>query len=91
VSLPRSARALTEAAATGEISPLDIVEGVLARIEASDGEIGAFLEVRAEEARAHARRLEASKDRGPLFGVPFAIKDNLQLAGWPITCASRIL
>ncbi len=91
MSLPRSARALTEAAATGEISPLDIVEGVLARIEASDGEIGAFLEVRAEEARAHARRLEASKDRGPLFGVPFAIKDNLQLAGWPITCASRIL
>ena len=57
--------------------------------------IAAYLEVRTDEARKRAadldRRIAAGEDPGPLAGVPVALKDNLSLAGSPLTCASKIL
>ncbi|MFM8236857.1 MAG: Asp-tRNA(Asn)/Glu-tRNA(Gln) amidotransferase subunit GatA [Actinomycetota bacterium] len=69
----------------------DVVEEHLARIAASEPEIHAFNLVLAEEARAAADAVDASDDRGPLAGVPIAIKDNLCTRGVPTTCSSRIL
>jgi len=66
----------------------------LARVEALEGKIGAFLEVTPdlaiEEARSADARVASGEDL-PLAGVPFAVKDNMWVAGREATCASRIL
>jgi aspartyl-tRNA(Asn)/glutamyl-tRNA(Gln) amidotransferase subunit A len=72
-----------------------LVDGSLARIEARDGEVQAFLAVTPELARAQAEVVDArvarGEDPGPLAGLPLAVKDNLAVRGVPLTCASRIL
>jgi aspartyl-tRNA(Asn)/glutamyl-tRNA(Gln) amidotransferase subunit A len=79
----------------GERSAVDEVEAHLAAIAERDGELHAFLEVTADEARAAARavdeRVADGEDPGPLAGVPVALKDNLCTRGIPTTCASKIL
>ena len=89
--------ALEQAAAVraGEVSPTELVEHSLARIEALDAELGAFLTVTPERARAAARRAEAALRRGgelpPLLGVPTAIKDLNNTAGVRTTFGSRTM
>lgn len=79
----------------GEIRSVDIVESALSRIEETDGEIGAYISVRADEARREAeeadRRLKEGRDVGPLTGIPVSLKDNICVSDWPTTCASKIL
>ena len=73
----------------------DVVEEHLARIASRDPELGSFLCVTAEAARARADEIDdlvgRGRDPGPLAGVPVALKDNLCTRGVPTTCASRIL
>lgn len=73
----------------------DLVEAALARTRALDGRLHAFLHVAEDAARREAERIDARVARGerlgPLAGVPLAVKDNLAVAGMPLTCASRIL
>ncbi|MFI5874659.1 amidase [Streptomyces sp. NPDC051445] len=80
--LTATARALAE----GEVSSRALVERTLARIEASQGTLNAFRIVRSEAALAEAdaadRQLAAGK-RGPLLGVPVAVKDDMDVAGEP--------
>ena len=67
----------------GEVSPRELVEIYLARIERIDPELNAFRVVLAERALTEATqagRRKATQDR-PLLGVPFAIKDNHDLTG----------
>ena len=75
----------------GRRSARDVVEEHLARIDARESEIHAFNLVMADEARAAADAVDASDDRGPLAGVPVAIKDNMTTRGIPTTCSSKIL
>ncbi len=75
----------------GRRSARDVLEEHLSRIEQREGEIHAFNLVLADEARAAADAVDASDDRGPLAGVPIAIKDNMCTRGIPTTCSSRIL
>lgn len=86
---------LAAAVRTGERSAREVVDGYLARIEAVDPDVHAFLHVLADEARAAAddvdRRVAAGDDPGPLAGVPVALKDNMCTRGVPTTCSSRIL
>ncbi len=75
-------------------SAVEVVRQALARIEALDSRIGAFLEVSGQEALEEARSVDARVASGevlPLAGVPLAIKDNMWVAGRKSTCASRIL
>src|SRR5262249_48676345 len=55
----------------------------------------AFLHVAEDSARAAADAIDArvarGEDVGPLAGVPLAVKDNLAVAGMPLTCGSRVL
>jgi aspartyl-tRNA(Asn)/glutamyl-tRNA(Gln) amidotransferase subunit A len=67
------------------------VEHYLRRIDAIDGEVNAYITVRAEEALAEADALARTRERGPLWGVPLALKDVIDVAGTPTTAASRIL
>ncbi|MFM7321151.1 MAG: Asp-tRNA(Asn)/Glu-tRNA(Gln) amidotransferase subunit GatA [Armatimonadota bacterium] len=78
-----------------DVSAREVVDAVLARIEALDSGVGAFVTVTSNAARAAAGRVDAriaaGEDPGPLAGVPVALKDNLCTAGIATTCASRIL
>ncbi len=87
MSLARLAAALR----AGELSPREAVEDCLRRIEAVDSEVNAYIAVRAEEALAEADALLAARERGPLWGVPVAVKDVIDVAGMPTTAASRVL
>lgn len=79
----------------GSLSPIQLVEAYLERIERLEGRINAYITVTAEEAleqaRRYARELEMNQWRGPLHGVPIAIKDNIDTAGIPTTAASSLL
>ena len=68
----------------GEASARELVELALGRIERLDGELNAFGAVLADRALADADRVDerqARGDRGPLFGVPVAVKDEIDIAG----------
>jgi len=81
-----------QAVRSGETSPTELVEHYLARIERLSDEVGAFVTVTADEARARAavaqRRGTAAAERLPLQGVPVAIKDLNLTAGVPTTFGS---
>jgi aspartyl-tRNA(Asn)/glutamyl-tRNA(Gln) amidotransferase subunit A len=83
--------ALAHRLRAGELSPREAVADSLERIERLNGTINAFISVRAEEALAEADALERTGDRGPLHGVPVAVKDVIDVAGERTTAASRIL
>ncbi|MEO5720911.1 MAG: Asp-tRNA(Asn)/Glu-tRNA(Gln) amidotransferase subunit GatA, partial [Chthoniobacterales bacterium] len=71
-----------------EVSPAEVLEALHARITADDPKIGAYLSLDLEAARRDAETVDVNL---PLGGVPIAIKDNLNVAGQPCTCASRSL
>jgi aspartyl-tRNA(Asn)/glutamyl-tRNA(Gln) amidotransferase subunit A len=80
--------------ARGEVSPVEVTEQLLKRIEERDGELHAYLTVDRDGALAQAREAEARLRRGeagPLTGMPLALKDVLATQGLRTTCASRIL
>jgi aspartyl-tRNA(Asn)/glutamyl-tRNA(Gln) amidotransferase subunit A len=76
----------------GQLTPSELVETVLDRIEALDGKLSSYI-VLAPDARAQAqaatREIAAGKWRGPLHGVPIAIKDNYTTHDMPTTVGSR--
>jgi aspartyl-tRNA(Asn)/glutamyl-tRNA(Gln) amidotransferase subunit A len=78
--------------AKGEISPVELTEHHLARIEALDGTLHCFLHVAADRVREDAKRadreLTAGRRRGPLHGIPFGLKDNYDTVGIPTTANS---
>jgi Asp-tRNA(Asn)/Glu-tRNA(Gln) amidotransferase A subunit family amidase len=63
------------------LSAEELVRAVLARIEARDGELNAYIHVDGERAIAQAR--EAPE--GPLHGIPLCVKDVVDVAGMPTT------
>jgi amidase len=81
----RTAVELAAAVRGGSVSPLDVVEAHLERIAAVDPRVHAFQVVRPEAVREEARALATRADLAelPLAGVPVAIKDNVDLAGYP--------
>ena len=73
---------------TGAIRPRDLVSAVLKRIEARVNDKVWIDRVPREQLEARAAELEKHPvDSLPLFGIPFAIKDNIDLAGLPTTAA----
>jgi aspartyl-tRNA(Asn)/glutamyl-tRNA(Gln) amidotransferase subunit A len=80
--------------AAGTLSPVDLLEAVLARIAEVDDRVHAYLHVAAARARADAAQaaaeIAAGRWRGPLHGLPFAVKDNYDVAGMPATAGSRL-
>jgi aspartyl-tRNA(Asn)/glutamyl-tRNA(Gln) amidotransferase subunit A len=75
----------------GELSPREAVEASLERIAALDGHLNAFISVRAEEALREAELAASAGDRGPLWGVPLAVKDVIDVVGARTTAGSRLL
>ena len=77
------------------VSPAELTEACLARIEAVEPRLNAFVTVTADLARAQAREagdeIAAGRYRGPLHGIPVAVKDLFATKGIRTTAGSRIL
>jgi len=72
---------------TGAVSPAELVEAAIDRIERHNGALNAVVHKAFDEARATAA---GPLPEGPFRGVPFLIKDlGLTVAGWPRSCGSR--
>ncbi|MEV7360240.1 amidase [Kitasatospora sp. NPDC091276] len=90
---------LSLAAAAEEIrarrlSPVELADSVLDRIELVEPHLGAYVAVTAERARRAAREAEQEAarglHRGPLHGVPMGLKDLIDVAGLATTASSRV-
>jgi aspartyl-tRNA(Asn)/glutamyl-tRNA(Gln) amidotransferase subunit A len=77
---------------SGEISPVDLTQAVIERIESVDDKVGAYLSVNKENALVLAKEAEGRRGRGQaLPGLPVAIKDNICTENVKTTCSSKIL
>jgi len=89
-SIAESGRALRSGATTAVM----LAEQSLARIETADPVLNAFVLITADRAMADARRadaeLAAGYDRGPMHGIPYALKDIYDTAGIRTTCHSKL-
>jgi aspartyl-tRNA(Asn)/glutamyl-tRNA(Gln) amidotransferase subunit A len=86
-TLPTIAAARAQLSA-GTLSPVELTSAVLAAIAANGPAIGAYTHVDAEDALAQAEKADTSL---PLGGIPIAVKDNLNVAGQPCSCSSKML
>ena len=77
------------------VTPAELTEACLARIDAVEPRLNAFVTVTADVARAQAREagdeIAAGRYRGPLHGIPVAVKDLFATRGIRTTAGSRIL
>jgi aspartyl-tRNA(Asn)/glutamyl-tRNA(Gln) amidotransferase subunit A len=87
------ATALAEAYRNGGTTPVEAVDECLARVERINPRINAFVAISTacrQEAEDSARRLADGTARGPLEGIPIAVKDSLCVAGMEATWGSRV-
>ncbi len=86
---------ISDALASGQVSPEALLEASLERIRALDARLHAFLRLTEVEARsaakASAQRRKSKKPLGPLDGVPVALKDIFCMEGVETCCGSKIL
>ena len=92
-----AALTLSEASArirSRAVTPTELTQACLARIETYNPKLNCFITVMREQALAQARELDAEqrsgKLRGPLHGIPIALKDNIDTAGVRTTAASAV-
>jgi len=80
---------------SGRLKPTAVLDDVLARIAAVDGDLSAFVAIDADRARRAAAaadaELERGRWRGPLHGVPIAVKELFDVAHLPATYGSQAL
>jgi len=81
--------------AAGTLSPVALTEAALARIATLDPKLNAFITITADRARHAAAAAEveikSGKRRGPLHGIPYALKDIYDVAGVRTTAHSKLL
>jgi aspartyl-tRNA(Asn)/glutamyl-tRNA(Gln) amidotransferase subunit A len=90
LSLGEAARLIRSKA----LSPVEYTSALLARIDRINPKCNAFLTVSAEQAMAQAKTAEseivAGQYRGPMHGMPYAVKDIFDVEGMATTCHSRL-
>ena len=81
--------------AAGELSPVEVIESVLDRVAVVQPQANCFAHLFADEARRSARdserRLRRGEARGLLDGIPVTVKENVAVAGIPLTLATAAL
>jgi aspartyl-tRNA(Asn)/glutamyl-tRNA(Gln) amidotransferase subunit A len=86
--------ALSAAIQTRQLSPVELTDALLARIEKLDGKLHAFIALYGKEARLAAeaadRAIRSGHSVGPLHGIPIAIKDLVDLEGRVTTGGSKV-
>jgi aspartyl-tRNA(Asn)/glutamyl-tRNA(Gln) amidotransferase subunit A len=90
-----SASEIAASVAKGDVSAVEVAQAHLDQIEATDGDLHAFLYVDTEGALTAAAKVDAARaageSLGPLAGVPLAMKDVFAMRGVPTTAGSKIL
>jgi Asp-tRNA(Asn)/Glu-tRNA(Gln) amidotransferase A subunit family amidase len=88
---------MAESIRAKQISPVELVDAHLSRIQELNPKLNAFVTVDAERARTQAKSAEAalsssakSNSIGPLHGVPVSIKSSIDVAGLPCECGSTL-
>lgn len=93
--LSYSAVGLAAAIREGKATAVEAMEAVLAKIDEIEKDVNAFVTIDREKALESAvaiqAKISAGELKGPLAGVPVAIKDNMCTEGMRTTCASKIL
>ncbi len=88
------AHVLSAEIGAGRLSPVDLVEALLARIRAQDQKLHAFVEVYDDEARLAAeaadKAIRSGHAIGPLHGIPIALKDLIEIEGRVTTGGSQV-
>jgi aspartyl-tRNA(Asn)/glutamyl-tRNA(Gln) amidotransferase subunit A len=91
---PETIEGLATALRRGELTSEALVGRAIARATAAEPVLGAFVAVAGEHALAQARAADAERrsglDRGPLHGIPVAVKDVIDVARLPTTGGSRL-
>ncbi|MDQ1021276.1 amidase [Streptomyces afghaniensis] len=86
--------AAADAIGARRLSPVELTDSVLERIEQVEPQLRAYVTVDAEGARRAARRAEndiaAGRHRGPLHGIPMGLKDLIDVAGATTSASSRV-
>jgi len=86
---------LSELISTKKLSPVELTEACLHRVEATESRLNSFITPPGDEALAAARKAEKEitkgEYKGPLHGIPFAQKDLFHVEGMRNTCGSKIL
>src|ERR1700746_3169422 len=89
-----SIREISKRLRTKTVSPVELTQACLVRVERRNPALNAFITVTAERALEQARRAEKEilngQQRGPLHGVPIGLKDLIDTAGIPTTSASAL-
>ncbi|HEV2696394.1 MAG TPA: amidase family protein, partial [Terriglobales bacterium] len=89
-----SACEIAERVRTRDVSPVEVVEAHLIRIEKINPKVNAFIQVDAEGAIKRAREAEAAvlqgKPLGPLHGVPISIKSSIDVAGFRCEAGTKL-
>lgn len=90
VPTPLTIREALIALASGEISTADLTKSLLERIEATDGAVQAWLDVRPryliDSAMAADRRRSLPREAPALLGIPLGVKDIIDVAGYATEC-----
>ncbi|RMH80486.1 MAG: Asp-tRNA(Asn)/Glu-tRNA(Gln) amidotransferase subunit GatA [Acidobacteria bacterium] len=86
----KSASELSKLVKKKEVSPKEVVQAFYEGFLHTEDKVKAYITPLYEEALKEAENLKVEEDM-PLAGVPIAIKDNINVKGYPTTCASKIL
>ncbi len=93
--IPRSIAAAAAALRSGQTTSMELLSSVLSRADMTESELHCYLNLDRDGARAAARAADEQfakgRDRGPLQGIPVAVKDNMCTRGLETTCSSQIL
>jgi len=85
----------SERIGNGDLSPVELVDALIARAERLDSQLNSYLLPCFDKARDAARQAESAIAKvgrlGPLHGIPFGLKDIIDTAGIRTTCHSKIL
>jgi AtzE family amidohydrolase len=90
LSKAATAAEIARAVASGRAKASAVIEATLRRIEAAEPIVNAFTDIVADRARRRALQIDAGQHRGPLAGVPFAVKNLFDIKGLPTLAGSKI-
>jgi aspartyl-tRNA(Asn)/glutamyl-tRNA(Gln) amidotransferase subunit A len=86
---------ISVAYAEKRLSPVELVQALIARIEKLNPQLNAFIDIGAERAldaaRVAEKEIHAGRTLGPLHGVPIALKDIIDVAGLRTSCHSKLM
>jgi aspartyl-tRNA(Asn)/glutamyl-tRNA(Gln) amidotransferase subunit A len=85
-----TAAEIARAVSSGKVKASDVVGAALARIKAAEPTVNAFTDIVAERAKKRAAEIDAGRHKGPLSGVPFAVKNLFDIEGLPTRAGSKI-